>query len=167
MKFNTSILYIYLLYMPNNFSNLNTATLFQGSKYFQNNAGNNNSSKCKENFAKRITVNTICNKDKTKYEFDSKVLLNNIHKRRKKLSECYEYHFKRCCETVISASEHGFIKIEYEIPLYVDPEYIGYSCPDCIRFIKGKLEENNLDVKILSLTKILIMWYDLEKKIEN
>ena len=151
--------------MSNNFGNLNTATLFQGNKYTPNNINTNNPDKCKENFAKRITVNTICNKDKTKYEFDSRILLNTIYKRRNKLSECYEHHFKRCCETVISASEHGFLKIMYEIPLYVDPEYIGYNCEDCVKFIKEKLEENNLDVRIINSTKILIMWNNLEKKI--
>jgi len=115
------------------------------------------------NFSKKITVDTLFKKNDS-YDFDSRVLLNTIHERKKKLNECYTAIFKKCGEQIKATDKLLLTHIEYVIPVW--SEYHNYSCKDCIEFIKNKLTEHKLNVFVMSKTKLYISWDDLEQKVE-
>lgn len=139
--------------MNNEFKNFSINNLFPNKK-----SGHNQ-------FVGKFDVNSIFQSEKKEYNFDSKVLLNGINAKREKLKECYNVTFKKCCETIESACKHGFTEIPYEIPKY--SECIGYSCRECIGFLKEKLEKQNLNIRKINKTTIIISWDDLEQKINN
>lgn len=147
----------------NNFSKLSTATLFKNNNY------NNTTPACskretQKNFVQNMSIDTLFRKNDS-YNFDSKILLNTVHERKKKLDECYTAIYKKCCNQITDADKLLLTHIEYDVPVWSD--YINYSCKDCIEFIKNKLEEQKLNVFVISKTKLYISWHDLEQKIEN
>ncbi len=146
-----------------NLSNLNTAMLFKNNTNSSKPIPASSVKETEANFTKKITVDTLFKKSNS-YDFDSRVLLNTIYERKKKLNECYTAIFKKCCEQIKAADKLLLTHIEYVIPVW--SEYHNYSCKDCIEFIKNKLTEQKLNVFVMSKTKLCISWDDLEKKID-
>jgi hypothetical protein len=140
----------------NNLSNFNIGNLFSDNK---------NGSL--PDFSGKIDIKTLFQHDNdiNNYNFDSKILLDNIYEKREKLQKYYSHIFKKCCETIKSANKSGFTEITYEIPKF--SEYIGYNCKECINFLKIKLEEQKLDVTIINSRNIYISWKELENKIKE
>lgn len=137
-----------------NLENFNIENLFSDKK--------NNK---KPNITGKLDIKTLFQDDNQSYKFNSKELLESTYEKREKLKKHYEGIFKKCCETIKHANKSGFTKIEYEIPKFSD--CIGYSCSECINFLKLRLEEQNLDVYYVNQMTIYISWENLEKKIEG
>ena len=144
-----SLSYVYM----SGLSGLNTATLFMNSN------NNNKSAYTETDRTGKITVDSLFRKEQKSYEFNSKVLLDSINKRKTKLEERYNEIFKKCCDIIMSADKRGITKIIHEIPHFSD--YVGYKCKECIEFIKKKLEEQNLSVIVMTETKIFITWTNI------
>ena len=109
--------------------------------------------------------NNNSNNNNNNNNIDSRELLVGIYEKRNKLNKYYNKIFKKCWETIRSANKSGFMNITYEIPKF--SELIGYNCSDCINFVKIKLEEQKLDVNLMSNIKIYISWEKLECKIKD
>jgi len=137
--------------MENNLSKLNIENLFPNS----NNCGNN--------FHGRLDINSLFQNHTKEFNFNSNVLLEGIHKKRKALQEHYNNIYKICCETIMAVNKSGLTDITYEIPLY--SECVGYNCIECLNFLKDKLKQQKLGARIVAQTKIFITWHDLEKRI--
>lgn len=141
--------------MNNNLSNFNIENLFS------NNKGK------KPNFTGQLDIKSLFqNEDNDNNKnIDSKNLLETIYEKRNKLQKYYARIFNKCWTTIESANKCGFTKIKYEIPKF--SECIGYSCKECLLFLKKKLEEQKLDVRIISEVGINISWEFLEDKIKK
>ncbi|ATZ80446.1 hypothetical protein BMW23_0392 [Bodo saltans virus] len=113
----------------------------------------------------KIDIDTLFKKNDDDFNFDSTVLLDVIKKKKEALRICYNNIFKKCCEAIVKANNDGFVKIKYEIPQF--SELYGYSCRDCLYFIKNKLSEQLIDTRIISQTQIIIQWSNLERKKNN
>lgn len=142
--------------MNNNLSNFNIENLFSDKK-----------NGTIPNFTGQIDIKTLFQheNDSKNFDFDSKILLDSIYEKREKLQKYYESILKKCWETIKSANKSGFTDITYEIPKY--SEYIGYSCKECIEYLKKKLEEQKFDIAKLNSRTISISWGKLEDKIKN
>jgi hypothetical protein len=110
-------------------------------------------------------VNSIFATPKQDYDFNPESLLDINNERKKILQNQYYSIFKKCCDTIKSANNCGYVQIVYEIPQYSD--CIGYKCIDCIIFLKEKLEEKKLNVYKINTRTIKISWDDLEEKINK
>jgi hypothetical protein len=136
------------------------------SKFNIRNLFSDRKSTTPQNFTGQLDIKTLFPRNSdTNYNFDSKKLLKSIYEKKKKLKSCYNVIFKKCCENIESANKSGFTYITYEIPEF--SEYVGYSCDDCILFLRKKLEEQNLDVCRVDSRTIYISWTKLEEKISN
>lgn len=135
----------------NNLSNFNIENLFSTTK-------------SQPQFCGQLDIKTLFQtEDNSEIEINPTALLNTIHEKRNKLEKCYVKIFHKCWQTIESANRSGFTKIKYEIPKF--SECIGYSCKECLLFLKNKLEELRLDVKINGEISLLISWEMLEDKI--
>jgi hypothetical protein len=145
------------MYTMSGLSGLNTATLFMNSN------NNNKAAYSKINNTGKITVDSLFKKEEKSYEFNSKVLLDNINKRKIKLEECYNDNFKKCCDIIMSADKRGISCIRHEISPFSNSNsnYVGYKNNECIEFIKKKLEEQKLTVTIINETQIYITGTDI------
>jgi hypothetical protein len=86
----------------------------------------------------KIDIETLFkkkNNNNNNFEFDSRVLLDNILKKRTKMKECHAEIFKACCERICMANTSGITDIIYNIPHYV-PECTGYNTKDCVQMLK-------------------------------
>jgi hypothetical protein len=143
--------------MNSNLSNFNIANLFSDKKNGAN-----------PNFTGKLDIQSLFqneNYDENNYNFDSKILLDNIYEKREKLQKYYFGIFKKCCETIKSANKSGFTEIIYEIPKF--SEHIGYSCKECIEYLKNKLQKQDLDVTKINSRTICISWGLLEDKLKE
>ena len=120
----------------------------------------NNSNTSKPNYTGRLDLNSLFppNKDK-EYNFDANILLDENRKKKEKLKKEYNRIFKKCCEIVIMSNKLGKTDIYYELPKY--SETPGYSCKDCITFIKEKFEQQKIQVKQEGNRSIHVIWDDL------
>jgi len=116
-------------------------------------------------FTGRLSISTLFKQKNTNFNFDSKKLLEDKYKQRKNLEIYYNEIYKKCCDTIIEANKYGFAQVVFTIPMYSD--YIGYKYKDCIEFINSRLKEQHLSVKIVSKTKIIIIWDDLEQRLNK
>lgn len=148
----------------NNLGNLNTAMLGRNNTNSNKMVPAGSAKEAHATFTKKITVDMLSKKN-TVDDFDSRVLLNSVHERKKKLNECYTAIYKKCCEQIKSADKLLFTHIEYIIPIW--SEYHNYNCKDCIEFIKNKLEEQKINVSVITQTKLYISWHDLEQKVAD
>lgn len=116
----------------------------------------------------RLDINTLFkNKSNNKdFKFDSDFLLNDVRKRKEKLSDTYMNIYKLCCDKIVSANSVGITDIIYEAPHFV-PECTLYNTKECLKFIREKLDEEKISCLMLSKTKIFITWHDLEEKIKS
>ena len=117
----------------------------------------------------KLDMNTLFGNeedDSNSYKFDSKILLSNIHKRKKKLDATHNDMFRGCCESIKGASEAGYSHIHYDVPKHVI-DCNDYKPSECLEFIKEKLNEQKLNIKIISRTRMYISWEDIEEKLEN
>jgi hypothetical protein len=110
----------------------------------------------------KIDIDTLFRTQNDDFDFDSTVLLDRIQKNRDSLRICYNNIYKKCCEMIIKANNDGFDKIKYVIPQF--SELQGYSCKDCLFYIKNKLTDQSIETKIISRTEIIIQWSNLENK---
>lgn len=119
------------------------------------------------NFTGHIDIKTLFQNENndTNFDFDSKILLDSIYEKREKLQKYYENILKKCWETIKLANKSCFTEIIYEIPKF--SECIGYSCKECIEYLKTKLEEKKFDVIKINSRAISISWGELENKIKN
>lgn len=138
----------------NNLENFNIENLFTDKKNHK-----------KLDITGKLDIKTLFHNDNQNYKFNSKELLESTYEKREKLKKHYNDIFKKCCETIKMANKSGFTNIEYEIPKFSD--CMGYSCSDCIIFLKKKLEEENLDVYYINSVTIRISWVNLEQKIKE
>jgi hypothetical protein len=116
-------------------------------------------------FGGKLDVESLFNQEKKTSNFDSKILLEGLNEKRRKLQACYRENYIKCCDTITDANKSGLTKIKYGIPSY--SECIGYTCKECIEYIKKHLEEQSINVKIINDTKMIISWEDLETKLKR
>jgi hypothetical protein len=137
----------------NNLSNFNIENLFSTNKSHPQ-------------FSGQLDIKSLFQtEDNNEINIDSSALLNTIHEKRNKLEKYYLKIFHKCWQTIESANKSGFTKIKYEIPKF--SECIGYSCNECLFFLKKKLEEQKLDAKITGEISLYISWEMLENKINK
>lgn len=115
-----------------------------------------------------IDINTLFKNEKKyneDFSFDSKLLLKNLEKKRKKIKKCYSDIYKTCCDTIISANNSGLTDIIFQVPDDV-PDCLNYNFFDCINNIIKELTEQKITCLQVSKTKIFISWVDLESKLD-
>ena len=114
-----------------------------------------------------ISKNTKFNdNDEEKYNFDSKVLLNNIYERRKRLHKWMIKMFNLCCEKIKTADDLGLTDIVFEIPKVI-VESSEFKHEQAIKYIDENLKKEFLDTYILSYRQIFISWKYIELNREN
>ena len=140
--------------MDNNLSNFSIKNLFSDKK-------------SPPQFTGQLDIKSLFQNDDSNDDvnIDSNVLLNTIYEKRDKLQKYYLKIFQKCWQTIESANKSGFVKIKYDIPKF--SECIGYSCKECLIFLKKKLEEQKLDIKISGEITLYISWELLENKVQK
>lgn len=116
----------------------------------------------------KLDINTLFGKkhnDNENFEFDSEILLESIKKKKQKLNECHYSMYKSCCDAIMMANKSGITDIVHNIPENV-PDVMIFKPLECLRFMKDKLEEQNISCRILSKTSIFITWHNIEEKIK-
>lgn len=142
--------------MSNNLSNFNIENLFSDKKSHPQFTGHFDIKSLFQNEDEENNINV---------NVDSTILLNTIYEKRDKLQKNYSKIFQKCWQTIESANKSGFVKIRYDIPKF--SECIGYSCKECLVFLKKKLEEQKLDAKIIGEITLYISWELLENKVQK
>jgi hypothetical protein len=114
-----------------------------------------------------ISKNTRYNDDNDeKYSFDSKILLNNIYERRKRLRKWMVKMFNLCCEKIKTADELGLTDIMFEIPKVI-VESSEFKHEQAIKYINENLKKQFLDTYIINYRQIFISWKYIELNREN
>jgi len=139
--------------MSDDLSNLNIENLF----YDKN--------KPKIQFGGKLDINSLFGPKNEEYVFDSRVLLELREREDKKVNESYNDIYKKCCESIKEQNLLGFNDMIYQIPRY--SEYKNYSCRKCCEFIKSKLDEQKLSVKLTPPDTIYVSWNNLKEKING
>jgi hypothetical protein len=131
----------------------------------------NNTSKC--NYVKgKLDVNIISKNSKynedidEKCEFNSKILLNNIYEKRKKLRKWILKIYNTCCEKIKLADELGLTDIMFEIPEII-LESSEYKHEQAIKYINDNLRKEYLDTYIINYRQIFISWKYIELNKDN
>ena len=114
----------------------------------------------------KLDMNTLFGNDNSEstYDFDSSILLKNIHKKRKKVETTHNEIFRICCETIQNASDAGQTSMYHSVPnVAVDcPEYNPRKCAE---HIIEKLKTKYIVAIIIDDNKMYISWDDIEEKI--
>lgn len=94
-------------------------------------------------------------------ELDTQLLIDSINKKKTKIKECYEGYLGLCIKTITDASELGLTDTYFEVP-FICQTCIFYNSRECLLYIKEKLEKSKLEINIISKTKMVINWINIE-----
>ena len=135
--------------------------IFNTNSFQNNNIKQYKSNKFSLNTLFNKTINNDISHKDNNDDFDSKILIEEINRKRLECRNNNLFFYNKCCKEIIDTNKLNKRDLIFKLPEYL-PNYNKYDHELCIKYIEKKLIEQFIDVYRINNKTLFITWNYIE-----